>query len=279
MDDLESKVVIVTGAGKGIGRAAAVELARLGAITVIASRNKEALDETLCLVENVGGRGVAVPTDVRQEADVRNLVDSTVGRYGRLDGAFNNAGIFGSFSRLHEDSEENYDTVVDTNLKAVWLCMKHQIPVMLEGGGGSIVNCSSVAGLLGHAKSCVYSASKHAVIGLSKSAAIQYGADNIRVNVVCPGSTDTEMLRAVYNSSEELSARADTLPIGRLGRPKEVAQLAVWLCSDASAFVTGQAIAADGGVTAGGRSVRAKPLSAPPLVVNTTGTEMPAEVG
>ena len=251
MRDLEGKVVLITGAGRGIGRAAAIEFATWGSHVVLAGRQEASLVEVAAEVAALGREALVMPTDVTQEADVSALVRAAVCRFGRLDAAFNNAGTFGTFGKLENDTLENFEEVVGTNLRGVWLCTKWQIRQMLTQGGGAIVNCSSVSGVLGHLQSCVYSASKHGVIGLSKSAALQYARAHIRVNVVAPGSTDTEMLRAVYFTPESLRDRADMLPMGRLGRPQEVAQVAVWLCSDASSFVTGQVIGADGGVVAG----------------------------
>ncbi len=172
-------------------------------------------------------------------------------RYGPLYGAFNNAGVFGRFGPLHEDDVENFATVVGTNLAGVWDCLRRQIPHLLRAGGGSIVNCASVAAHLGQTPSPVYAATKHAVVGLSKSAALQYAADGIRVNVVSPGSTDTPMLRALYASPEALDARRRRAPLRRLGAPEEVAGAVVWLLGPASGYVTGQTVIVDGGVTAG----------------------------
>jgi NAD(P)-dependent dehydrogenase (short-subunit alcohol dehydrogenase family) len=248
---LADKVVIVTGASGGIGRAAAVAFAERGARVVVAGRRESEHEETVRLVEKAGGKALFVRTDVTKAGDVDRLVGRTLEAFSGLHCAFNNAGIFGKFCPLTQDSEDNWHEVIDTNLKGVWLCMRRQIAAMLEFGGGSVVNCSSVSGVLGHIRSAAYSASKHGVIGLSKSVALQYARKGIRVNVVCPGSTDTEMLRAVYATPEELAARSDMLPIGRFGSPREVAEAAVWLCSDASSFVTGQVLGVDGGVTAG----------------------------
>lgn len=257
MDHLQGKVAIVTGAGRGIGRAVARKLAQAGAAVVLAGRTPEALEATAGQIRADGGEALALPADVTREESVKALVAGAVKAYGRLDCAFNNAGTFGKFGLLEKDTLENFDAVVSTNLKGVWLCMREEIPAMLAHGGGAIVNCSSVSGLMGHLQSCVYSASKHGVAGLTKSAALQYARRGIRVNAVCPGSTDTEMLREVYFTEELLKDRADLLPIGRFAAPEEIAELAVWLCSDRSSFVTGQIIAADGGVTAG-RGERAR---------------------
>src|SRR5690606_3500338 len=257
MESLRGKVAIVTGAGRGIGKAAAKRLSQSGAALVIAGRGASALEETLEEIRSTGGEAVAQVTDVTEAQSVRALVETALAKFGRLDCAFNNAGTFGNFGLLEKDTEENFDEVVATNLKGVWLCMREEIPAMLRSGGGSIVNCSSVSGVMGHHRSCIYSASKHGAARLPKASAPQHARPGIRVNAICPGSTDTEMLRKVYYNEELLRDRADLLPIGRFAESREIAELALWLCSDLSSFVTGQIIAADGGVTAG-RGERAR---------------------
>jgi NAD(P)-dependent dehydrogenase (short-subunit alcohol dehydrogenase family) len=246
---LRDKVVIVAGATRGIGRAAATAFSQAGAFVVLAGRSIAPCEGSRS--ELPRDRTLHVQTDVCDERQVAHLVDAAVKRFGRLDAAFNNAGAFGAFCDLHEDTIENFDHVVATNLRGTWLCTKHEIRAMLQFGGGAIVNCASVAGHIGHGQSAIYSATKHAVIGLSKSAALQYARRGIRVNAVSPGSTDTPMLRAIYTSEEQLRARALRAPLGRVGLPYEIAQAALWLCSPLSSYVTGQAIPVDGGVTAG----------------------------
>jgi A-factor type gamma-butyrolactone 1'-reductase (1S-forming) len=246
---LRDKVVIIAGASRGIGRAAGTAFAQAGAFVVLAGRSIAPCRAEL--FELPRDRTLYVQTDVCDERQVANLVDTAVQRFGRLDAAFNNAGSFGAFSELHEDTVENFDHVVATNLRGTWLCTKHEIRAMLQRDGGAIVNCASVAGHIGHGQSAIYSATKHAVIGLSKSAALQYARRGIRVNVVSPGSTDTPMLRAIYTSEEQLRARALRAPLGRIGLPSEIARAVLWLCSPLSSYVTGQAIPVDGGVTAG----------------------------
>jgi NAD(P)-dependent dehydrogenase (short-subunit alcohol dehydrogenase family) len=242
---------LVTGAGAGIGRATAVAFGSVGARVVVAGRREDELTETLRRVHEAGGEGTAVVADITRSEDVERMIRQTVERHGALHCAFNNAGVFGRTGRLAEDTAENWDEVIGTNLTGTWLCMKLELAAMLQHGGGTIVNCSSVSGVAGHLGSCAYTASKHGVVGLTKSAALQYARRGIRVNAVCPGSTDTEMLRSVYRTPEELARRADLLPLGRLGLPEEVAAVVLWLCSDASSFVTGQVLCTDGGVTAG----------------------------
>ena len=252
---MTGKVVMVTGASSGIGRAAVVAFARAGAFVVAAARDRERLEETLVAAEKVtttsDAEVTALRCDVTSPDQVAGLVESTLQRYGRLDAAFNNAGTFGRFGPLHEDDTDNFDAVVGTNLRGLWTCLRHQIPPMVAGKSGAIVNCASVAAHLGHAKSPLYSATKHAVVGLSKSAALQYAADGVRVNVVSPGSTDTDMLRSIYTSAEALDSRARRAPLQRLATAEEVANAAVWLASPLSSYVTGQTLVVDGGVTAG----------------------------
>jgi NAD(P)-dependent dehydrogenase (short-subunit alcohol dehydrogenase family) len=249
--DLRGKSVVVTGAGAGIGRAAAVAFGAVGARVVVAGRREDALTETARRIREAGGEATALVVDITRPDDVERMIQRTVERHGALHCAFNNAGVFGRTGRLADDTPENWSEVIATNLTGTWLCMKLQIAAMLRQGGGTIVNCASVSGVAGHLGSCAYTASKHGVVGLTRSAALQYARRGIRVNVVCPGSTDTEMLRSVYRTPEELARRADLLPLGRLGLPEEVAAVVLWLCSDASSFVTGQVLCTDGGVTAG----------------------------
>lgn len=246
---LEGQTGIITGAGSGIGRATAALLSREGASLVLAGRNPASLEET---AKGLPGEKVRiVRTDVQSEEDVRSLVSQTVETFGGLNFAYNNAAIFGDFKPLHEDSLANFEEVIATNLRGIWLCMKFQLSYMAEKKAGSIVNCASVAGHIGHQGSAVYSASKHGIIGLSKSAALQYAPMNIRVNVVSPGSTETAMLCSLYKSEEDLQRRAARLPLGRMVRPDDVAEAVLWLCSGNSRSSTGSVVHVDGGVLAG----------------------------
>lgn len=251
MQDLSERVALVTGAGTGIGRAAAIEFARAGAKLVLVGRNAGRLDRTLQAVEDLSADAVYAVADVSRAAEVARAVEGAIAAFGNLHCAFNNAALFGHSGPLHEETEDNFDAVVATNLKGVWLCMKYQIAAMLRSGGGSIVNCSSISGVVGHPKGGAYSASKHGVIGLSRAAALQYGRAGIRVNALCPGATDTEMLRSLYTEPSVRAARAEAIPLGRFADPTEIARTVLWLASDASSFVTGQAIVADGGLTVG----------------------------
>lgn len=250
---LEGKVSLVTGAGSGIGRATSLIMAREGATVVVSDINADSGEETLSAVKEAGGEGNFVHADVSRPDDVAALVGQVVAAYGRLDCAHNNAGIEGFMTgRLHEYPEDVWDRLIDINLKGVWLCLKHEIPQMLRQGGGAIVNTASGAGLVGSPRMSAYVASKHGVVGLTKAAALEYARDGIRVNAVCPGIIDTPMVGRLLESRDPGYEAAIPIrqPIGRLGRPEEIAESVTWLCSDAASFVTGIAMSVDGGVTA-----------------------------
>ena len=247
----EGKVALVTGGGSGIGRAAALAFAQAGARVMVADMAEDAGRETVALVRAAGGEARFVRVDVVRAADVQQMVVQTVAAFGRLDCAFNNAGIELENSRLHECDEETFDRVMAVNVKGVWQCMKHELPQMLAQGFGAIVNTASVAGLVGAAKMAAYAASKHAVLGLTKSAAVGYARNGVRVNAVCPGVIRTEMyVRAAALRSLPPGTIENLHPVGRLGEAEEVAAVALWLCSDAASFVTGHAHTVDGGLTA-----------------------------
>lgn len=251
--DLANKVALITGGTTGIGRDTAVLFAKEGAKVVFSGRREVEGNETLNQVRAVGGDGLFVRSDVSKSADVESLVKKTVERYGRLDIAFNNAGIEGKWVPLAEQTEENWDQVQGINLKGLWLSMKYEILQMLkQGGGGAIVNMSSVAGLIGAAGAGVYVASKHGVLGLTKSAALEYAAHGIRVNAVCPAVIETPMAERAFGGDPAVNKRMLSLhPIGRFGKPTEVAEAVLWLCSDKSSFTTGQYINIDGGLLVG----------------------------
>jgi NAD(P)-dependent dehydrogenase (short-subunit alcohol dehydrogenase family) len=246
----EEKVVIVTGASSGIGKVTAIEFAREGARVVIAARRAEESQQVVKQIKDEGGEAIFVQTDVARAASVQSLVAKTIDAYGRLDCAFNNAGIAGDvFLPTADHTEENWDNVIDVNLKGVWLCMKYQIPEMLKGGGGAIVNNSSVYGLkastVGHAP---YAVSKHGVVALSKTAANEYARQGIRVNAVCPGWTHSEIVDAALEAYPDVLDRIKQwVPMERVADGVEIARVVLWLCSDEASYVTGQALAPDGG--------------------------------
>src|ERR1043166_8389747 len=248
MKKFEGKVALITGGGSGIGRATSLAFAREGAKVVIGNRNVARGEETVAMIQKAGGTASFKRTDVLVTKDIEALVDHAVKTYGRLDIAFNNAGVEGTIASVVEQTEADYDAVMNVNVKGVWLSMKYEIPRMLERGGGVIVNCSSVAGLVGFPNMAPYFASKHAVIGLTKVAALEYSAKGIRINAVNPAVIDTEMVDRI---AEGFGMKKDELiqfhPIGRLGRAEEIAEGVLWLCSKKSSFVTGHSLAVDGG--------------------------------
>jgi NAD(P)-dependent dehydrogenase (short-subunit alcohol dehydrogenase family) len=249
MATFTGKVALVTGGTAGIGRATALAFAKEGAKVVVSGRNADAGAEVVKQIQRAGGEATFVRADVTKASDVQALIDKTLKTYSRLDIAFNNAGVEGDLGPLHEASEQTYDHIFNANVRGVFLSMKAQIPAMLKTGGGVIVNNSSIAGLIGLPGAALYVASKHAVIGLTKSAALEYSKQGVRVNAVAPASIQTDMFdRVAQQVTREALVAAH--PIGRIGTPEEIAAGVLWLCSPGASFVTGHTLSIDGGFTA-----------------------------
>src|SRR5438093_11533139 len=249
---LDGKIALVTGGSSGIGRASALAFAREGAKVVVADVTAEGGQETVRLIKEAGGEARFLKVDVARAAEVETLITQTVAAYGRLDCAYNNAGIEGAFVSTTEYPEADWDRVLAINLKGVWLCMKYEITQMLQQGGGAIVNTASIMGLVGSwSRSGAYNASKHGVVGLTKTAALEYATSGIRVNAVCPGYIHTPLIEEALTSNPALEAQIVARhPVGRMGKPEEIAEAVVWLCSDAASFVTGHTMTVDGGYVA-----------------------------
>lgn len=244
------KVALVTGGNSGIGKATAAKFASEGAKVVIAARRLREGEAAAEEIRQNGGDAIFIQADVSRSQDVKAAVDTTVESYGRLDFAFNNAGILTDLGPMHEIEEDSWDQAMAINLRGIWLCLKYQVRQMLEQAGGAIVNDSSVGGLRGARGASAYSASKHGVIGLTKSAALEYIQHGIRINAVCPGFIDTAMTEQLYDDTQGRTDIVSSQPSGRGGRPDEVAEAVTWLCSDAASFITGVALPVDGGILA-----------------------------
>ena len=250
--ELEGKVGLITGGTSGIGRETAVLFAKTGAKVVVSGRREREGEQTIELVRAAGGDGLFVRADVSKASEVGTLVQKAVEKFGRLDIAFNNAGIEGVWVPIVRQSEEDWDRTIEINLKGTWLCLKYEIQQMLkQGSGGAIVNMASVVGLIGTAGAAAYSASKHGVLGLTKAAALETARSGIRINAVCPAAVETTMAERLYSAPAVYKYVLGCHPIGRFGRPAEIAEAVVWMCSDRASFVTGQSLALDGGFLAG----------------------------
>jgi len=253
--ELEGKVGLVTGGTSGVGRETSVLFAKSGAKVVIAGRREPEGEETIELIRAAGGEGLFVKADVSKVSEVEALIQKAVERFGRLDVAFNNAGIEGVWAPIIKQSEEDWDRTIQVNLKGVWLCLKYEIKQMVkQGKGGAIVNMASITGLVGSAGAAAYSASKHGVIGLTKSTALEMARSGIRINAVCPGVIETSMSERLFGAPNVHKYVLSCHPVGRFGRPAEVAEAVVWMCSDRASFMTGQCMVLDGGFLAGQNS-------------------------
>ena len=249
---LDGKIALITGCGSGIGRATALKFAREGALVTCADIDPKSGETTVAMVRDAGGKAEFIQTDVSDANQVQTLIGKIVTAHGRLDCAFNNAGIEGDVIEAHESSERNFDRLMAINVKGVWLCLKYEIRQMLKQGGGAIVNTASVAGLSGFPALSLYVASKHAVVGLTKSAALECAQGGVRINAVCPGPVDTPMMERI-GSNEGRPGRKDFeafVPMRRYAEPREIAQTVTWLCSSEASYVTGVAMPVDGGMVA-----------------------------
>ena len=237
---MDGKIALVVGGSTGIGRATAIAFAQAGANVVIASRREKRGQETAQLVKQAGTEGLFIQTDVSSNSSVRALIEQTVEKFGRIDAAFNNAGIEGKVAPLIDTDEDDFNSIINVNLKGVYLCLKYQISAMLKTGGGVIVNTASIGGVVGFPNTAIYCASKHVVIGLTKTAALELAKSSIRVNAIAPGAVQTDLLDRIFGSDEAEKAVAQAIPAGRISSPEEISGAVVWLCSDEASYVTGQ---------------------------------------
>lgn len=249
--DFKGQVAVVTGAASGMGLATALAFAKAGAAVTVADLPGEPLDRAVETIRSGGGIAIGVGCDVSDEEQVAAMVAKTVAEFGQLDMAYNNAGIQVPTSDIADLSQQNFDRVNAVNQRGVWLCMKHELQQMRDQGNGAIVNCSSIGGLVCNDFGiAAYCGTKHAVIGMTKSAALEYAARGIRINAICPGTIETPMVMRMVDAGElSMADLVGTLPLGRLGQPEEIANTVLWLCSSASSFITAQSIAVDGGFT------------------------------
>lgn len=242
--------ILVTGAGSGIGRATALLFAKEGGRLALVDWNEADVQKTASLIADAGGEAIAITADVSRDADCRAMVERTLAAYGRLNVAFNNAGVGGSGFPVGDEEEVAWDRVVGVNLKGVFLSMKYELPALIAAGGGAIVNTASVAGLVGERGIGIYSASKHGVVGLTRTAALDYIGKGVRINAVCPGATRTQVLAAWFQDPKVEEFVLSRHPIGRIAEPEEIGRAVLFLASDDASFIVGQALAVDGGLTA-----------------------------
>ena len=250
MSELEGKVALITGGTSGIGTATAEAFAKEGAKVVISGRREDKGEDVVKAINDQGGEAIFIRADVQKSVDIKNMIARTIESFGRLDYAINNAGVEQNMTPFLDQTEEDYDFVMGTNVKGVWLSMKYEIEEMLKSGGGAIVNISSIFGIVAMANIPLYVASKHAVIGLTKSTALEFAQQNIRVNAVLPGAIKTPMIDRFAKDEETVQYLNSLHPVGRVGKPQEVADACIWLCSDKASFITGSSIRVDGGFTA-----------------------------
>ncbi len=245
----ENKVALITGAGSGLGLATVKAFAESGASVVLADWNEKSVRSAAEELKAQGHKALAIHCDVSDDAQVEAMVHQTVRTFGRLDAAYNNAGVQNVLAETADSTREDYDRVMAINLRGVWSCMKFELQQMRKQGSGTIVNCSSLGGLVGSPERGIYHAAKHGVLGFTKSAALEYAARGIRINAVCPGLIHTPMSDQMIASgqADALKAMEKSIPMGRVGRPEEIANAVLWLCSDAASYVTGQSISVDGG--------------------------------
>jgi NAD(P)-dependent dehydrogenase (short-subunit alcohol dehydrogenase family) len=248
---VQGKVALITGGASGIGRATALIFAREGAKVAVADVNLEGCEQTAAMIKGGGGDAISIKCDFARTGAVQAMMNHVVGTYGRLDCGFNNAGVIPSGGRIGEIAEEDWDRVIAINLTGVWLCMKYELAQMMAQGSGVIINTASIMGLVGERRTGAYCAAKHGVVGLTKTAALEYAGRNIRVNAVCPGSTMTAMMQKTFERDPRLEeAYKKSHPLGRLGTPEDIGEAVMWMCSDQASFVTGLALPVDGGYTA-----------------------------
>lgn len=250
VNDFINKVALITGAGSGIGLATAKAFAKEGASVVLADYNESAVKEATKELKEAGCEAIAIRCDVTNETDVANMVAQTVAAFGRLDYAYNNAGMHVPVVETADALSDDFDKAIAVNLKGIWLCMKYELQEMRKHGSGAIVNCSSQSGLVGTANLGAYTAAKHGVVGLTKASALEYASRGIRINCVCPGTTETPMVaNAVADRPEHMDAIISAIPQGRMGKAEEISSAVLWLCSDGAGFMIGQAVTPDGGYT------------------------------